>query len=300
MYRETGAIELSHPPGPSRTVRTTTAANKVKRWLNAKKKKSVRILARKLHVGRESVRKIIKLDLLCKPYKVCKQPKLTEGHKIRRVQFSNWIRNNFKKSDTSRIVFSDEKLFSVDGVWNRQNERVWAVNREAANQVGGLRGVSKFPGKIMVWLAACASGISKVVFLESGTINQDKYIEEVLPVARRFGNKQLGTHWWFQQDGARAHTAARSQNWCKENLPNFIEKDRWPANSPDLNPLDYSIWNEIVQGMNWDRVECKESLKAQIMLSVKKIRPQVVLDSCTSFYTRVRRVATSDGSYLQK
>ena len=175
MYRETGAIELSHPPGPSRTVRTTTAANKVKRWLNAKKKKSVRILARKLHVGRESVRKIIKLDLLCKPYKVCKQPKLTEGHKIRRVQFSNWIRNNFKKSDTSRIVFSDEKLFSVDGVWNRQNERVWAVNREAANQVGGLRGVSKFPGKIMVWLAACASGISKVVFLESGTINQDKY-----------------------------------------------------------------------------------------------------------------------------
>lgn len=177
MYRETGAIELSHPPGPSRTVRTTTAANKVKRWLNAKRKKSVRILARKLHVGRESVRKIIKLDLLCKPYKVCKQPKLTEGHKIRRVQFSNWIRNNFKKSDTSRIK---------------------------------------------------------------------------------------------------------------------VELSR------DLNPLDYSIWNEIVQGMNWDRVECKESLKAQIMLSVKKIRPQVVLDSCTSFYTRVRRVATSDGSYLQK
>ena len=131
-----------------------------------------------------------------------------------------------------------ESCFPTDGVWNRQNERVWAVNREAANQV--------------------------------------------------------------QQDGARAHTAARSQNWCKENLPNFIEKDRWPANSPDLNPLDYSIWNEIVQGMNWDRVECKESLKAQIMLSVKKIRPQVVLDSCTSFYTRVRRVATSDGSYLQK
>ena len=232
LYNETGTIELSHPPGPSRTVRTKATVNKVKRWLNAKRKKSVRILARKLNVGRESV-------------------------------------------------------------------RVW-VSREAANEMGGLRGISKFPGKIMVWLAVCASGVSKVVFLESGTVNQDKYITDVLPVARRFGNGQLGNDWWFQQDGARAHTAARTQNWCKENLPNFIEKDRWPANSPDLNPLDYSIWNEIVQGMNWDRVECKESLKAQIVLSVKKIRPQVVLDSCSSFYTRIRRLAVSDGRYLQK
>ena len=64
-----------------------------------------------------------------------------------------------------------------------------------------------------------------------------------------------------------------------------------PANSPDLNPLDYSIWNEIVQGMNWDKVECKEWLKAQILLSVNKVRAQVVLDSCSSFYTRSRRLA---------
>lgn len=129
LYNETGAIELSHPPGPSRTVRTTAAVKKVKRWLNGKRKKSVRILARKLNVGRESVRKIIKLNLLCKPYKVCKQPKLTDGHKIRRVQFANWIKNNFSKAQTNRIEFSDEKLFSVDGVWNRQNERIWAVSR---------------------------------------------------------------------------------------------------------------------------------------------------------------------------
>ena len=152
----------------------------------------------------------------------------------------------------------------------------------------------------MVWLGVCANGVSKVVFLESGTVNQDTYINEVLPVAKKFGNKQFGNDWCFEQDGARAHTAARSQNWCRENLPNFIEKDRWPANSPDLNPLDYSIWNEIVQGMNWDKVECKESLKAQILLSVKKIRPQVVLDSCSSFYTRIRSLVQSDGSYLRE
>ena len=154
----------------------------------------------------------------------------------------------------------------------------------------------------MVWLGACVNGVSKVVFLENGTVNQETYISEVLPVAKRFGSKHYGTDWWFQlqQNGARAHTAAASQNWCKENLPNFIEKDRWPANSPDLNPLNYSVWNDIVQGMNWDKFECKESLKREILLSVRKIRGQVVLDSCSSFYTRIRRLAVSDGGYMSK
>lgn len=300
QYSETGSIELSHSTGRRRSARTKAAIKKVKQWGKGKSRKSVRIFARKLNVSRESVRRIMKHDLQCKPYKVYKQPKLTEDHKRRRVQFANWIRNNFKKSQAKRIVFSDEKLFSVDGVWNRQNERIWAVSREEANEKGGLRGVSKFPGKIMVWLGACANGVSKVVFLEDGTVNHEKYISEVLPVAKRFGNTHFGNDWWFQQDGARAHTVAASQNRCKENLPNHIEKDRWPANSPDLNPLDYSVWNEIVQGMNWDAVGCKESLKRQILLSVRKIRHEVVLDSCSSFYTRIRRLAVSDGGYMRK
>ena len=79
------------------------------KWLNGKRKKSVRILARKLNVlnvGRESVRLIIKLNLLCKPYKVYEQPKLTDGHKIRRVQFENWIKNNFSKAQRNRIESS--------------------------------------------------------------------------------------------------------------------------------------------------------------------------------------------------
>jgi transposase len=139
MYRDTGAIELSHPPGRTRSVRTKATVKRAKQLLKGKSKKSVRILARKLNVNRESVRRVIKHDLLCKPYKVYKQPKLTDDHKRRRVQFSNWVRNNLKKSQTNRIVFSDEKLFSVDGVWNNQNERIWAVSREVANESGGLR-----------------------------------------------------------------------------------------------------------------------------------------------------------------
>ena len=37
-----------------------------------------------------------------------------------------------------------------------------------------------------------------------------------------------------------AHTSRTTQDWCVNNLNNlFLPKERWPANSPDLNQLDY-------------------------------------------------------------
>ena len=35
------------------------------------------------------------------------------------------------------------------------------------------------------------------------------------------------------------------KNWYKENLADFWPKHLWPASSPDLNPLDFSIWSVV-------------------------------------------------------
>ena len=43
------------------------------------------------------------------------------------------------------------------------------------------------------------------------------------------------------QNGAPAHTTKSTQNWCKRNLPNFIEKPGWPTNSPDVSPVE-NLW----------------------------------------------------------
>src|SRR6218665_2487602 len=45
----------------------------------------------------------------------------------------------------------------------------------------------------------------------------------------------------FQREGAPAHTARVTQEWLHANCPEIIEKDRWPPNSPDLNPLDNHV-----------------------------------------------------------
>ncbi|EYC20973.1 hypothetical protein Y032_0020g162 [Ancylostoma ceylanicum] len=48
--------------------------------------------------------------------------------------------------------------------------------------------------------------------------------------------------WILQQDGTPAHRSTSTQDWCLANLPDFISASEWPANSPDLNVLDFSIW----------------------------------------------------------
>jgi len=42
----------------------------------------------------------------------------------------------------------------------------------------------------------------------------------------------------WKLDGAPSHTAKLAQNWIATNCSDFISKDEWPPNSPDLNSLD--------------------------------------------------------------
>ncbi|CAF3970916.1 unnamed protein product, partial [Rotaria magnacalcarata] len=59
------------------------------------------------------------------------------------------------------------------------------------------------------------------------------------------------------KDDAKPHTHRLTQEWCAENFPDFNSKERWPPNSPDLCPLDYSLWNDLGQCMNWNRTKTK-------------------------------------------
>ena len=82
---------------------------------------SYRKIARDLRISRTSAQTIIKDDLKLKSYRIKIQPKISEDQKVKRLKFANWIRTNFRKEDTLRFLFSDEKMFDIDGVYNSQN-----------------------------------------------------------------------------------------------------------------------------------------------------------------------------------
>ena len=298
MITETGSINLSKSPGRPRTARTKIAINKVKQQLRSKKNVSTRKLSKRLDLSRTSVRRILKDELNCYPYKKIIEPALTDEHIAKRKKFANWIRTNFKKQETMKILFSDEKMFYIEDVYDYQNDRIWAVDRVTAKNNGGIKKQRKFPQKVMVWMGACSKGLTPLVIFDKGTVDHARYIKEVLPVALKYGNKVFGNVWTFQQDGARPHTHHLTQQWCKENFPSFICKDHWPPNSPYLNPLDYSIWNEFAQAIDWNKVTSRATLIKELKRAVKKIRQEVILESCHSWTKRLYRLKKNNGCYL--
>jgi transposase len=296
---KTGSIHLSHPPGRPRTARTKANISKVKHRLSQKKRVSTRLLAADMSISRTSVRRILHEDLGCFPYKKIKQPKLIDLQKRKRVKFANWVLNHYNKEDTKKWLFTDEKYFDLDGVYNVQNDREWAVSREEADKQGGIHQKTKFPTKVMVWLGVCAEGLTVPVIVENGTMDAERYINDVLPIALKSGNKMLGNNWTYQQDGAKPHTHHLTQKWCADHFPEFISKDRWPPNSPDLCPLDYSLWNELAESMDWNQITTKATLIDQIKHSVKKIKKEKILHSVHDFTVRLRLIQKNGGDYIR-
>jgi len=55
----------------------------------------------------------------------------------------------------------------------------------------------------------------------------------------------------FMQDSAPSHRAKATQNYClRNNVPDFTSSLEWTPHSPDLNPLDYSVW-DILQELGY-------------------------------------------------
>ena len=75
------------------------------------------------------------------------------------------------------------------------------------------------------------------MIFESGTLDHNRYIKDVLPVALKYDNDMFGNFWAFQQDDAKSHFYLKSQEWCVNKFSSFIDKDHWPENSPNFNPL---------------------------------------------------------------
>ena len=63
-----------------------------------------------------------------------------------------------------------------------------------------------------------------------------------------------GGYFTFQQDSAPVHRARETIVLLSWETPNFISPQLWPANSPDLNPVDYQIWSVLKERVYRSRI----------------------------------------------
>lgn len=86
-----------------------------------------------------------------------------------------------------------------------RNERMRTINCFDANEKDDVMQKRKFSYRVMAWLGAFSKGITPLVILDEGTVDDICCIKNVLPVVLKYGNQVFGDHWIFQQYGANSH-----------------------------------------------------------------------------------------------
>jgi hypothetical protein len=168
-------------------------------------------------------------------------------------------------------------------VHNCQNDRSWSAEAPGPSSIIKHH---QNPQAVMVWGGICASGKKPLVIVNEGVkINKEYYQSKileavVLPWAQQhFGNQQ----WTFQQDSALVRKVKTTQKWCRAHFPDFISSTEWPLYSPDLNPMDYSIWSILEARAFAKPHKSLELLKQSLLREWDRMSAEVVRRMAENF-----------------
>lgn len=175
-----------------------------------------------------------------------KKPFVSKKHALARV---SWCEKYKEKTiqDWNQVIFSDESSVEI-GKQSRQI-RVWRHTGERFNTECLTPTFKSGRKSVMVW--GCFAGGIKgpLIFCDENKegnekINSNTYIRILSSHLYPFQHtvcELTGRDAIFQQDNAPIHTAKITKNWLKKNKIMIID---WPANSPDLNPIE-NIWKQL-------------------------------------------------------
>src|SRR6218665_3101396 len=107
-----------------------------------------------------------------------------------------------------------------------------------------LKGRKHFSQSVMLSVAVSKLGKSAPFFVApKAKVDSAYYCDEVLARGLLPDIRQLSgaNDYIFQQDGAPSHRSRHTVSYLKANVPEFIEPENCPPNSPDLNLDDYSF-----------------------------------------------------------
>ena len=150
----------------------------------------------------------------------------------------------------------------------------------------------------MIWGYMGWNGVGKLVEVQ-GKMNAEQYCEILEDgLVESFEKLEIEEEERiFQQDNNPKHTSKRAQKWFEDNN---IQVPEWPAQSPDLNPIEH-LWEHLKyqllkydtppKGVHklWDRLEEEWD----------KISPEVCQNLIESMPRRIKAIIKANGGHTK-
>jgi inhibitor of nuclear factor kappa-B kinase subunit alpha len=153
----------------------------------------------------------------------------------------------------------------------------------------------------MVSVAVSKLGMTELFFVDPGTKINGQYYRDILLSQQLLPAIGViaGDVFVFQQDNAPAHRARETVALLQRATPDFIEPTMCPANSPDLNPVDYKVWGWMQDRVYRQPVADLTQLKERI-LQVWSVMPQNIIDEAISDWRkRLRACVEAEGGHFE-
>jgi len=262
----------------------------------------MRQLAKDHGMNRESMRRLVKRDLGFRAFKMKTVQLLTNDQKKKRLDRSKTLRRRYTHGAHQRILFSDEKIFTIEQFLNNQNDRILARRSDEVDKDVKNVARTQKPKQVMVWAGFIGNQRLPLVFVPDGVkLNAHSYIQHILEGVVKPWTLMHPPHtnFDFQQDGAPSHMANMTQDWLRDNLPGFIEKTAWPPSSLDLNPLDFSLWSILESKVCASPHRNLDSLKRDLQREWERIPGDILRKSTNSFYSRLLLCIKAKGGHFE-
>lgn len=301
-FKETGDVVDRQRAGRPRSARTKNVVKAIRSRIDRCPLRKQKIIAREMNIAPRTVSRIIRDDLHLRAYKRSTGHLLTEKLKAIRYERSKKLKRLHGKSGYKNILFTDEKIFTIEEKFNKQNDRIYARSSNEAKQKVPVVQRGHHPSSIMVWWGVSWHGVTPIHFCETGVKTSAKVYENTVleHVVKPLNNTLFnGVEWIFQQDSAPAHKAKSTQKWLQDNIPGFIAASDWPSGSPDLNPLDYELWDILEQMACRKSHKNLESLKKSIQQAAAKIPLETVRACIARWPERLSLCIANKGGHFE-
>ena len=214
---------------------------------------------------------------------------------------SKSLLKRFATFGLDQVLFSDKKIFTVEEVPNSQNDRILSQSISTIHdKFRYVKRVQK-PLSVMVWAGVSAVGRTPLVFVPPGVkINaltyQDLILKPFLEDLERimFNNKPfLST-----RSCPRPHCKKYSRV-LRTEVPSYISKLEWPPSSPDLNPLDFSLWSILESRDCSNFAQESGRFKEDSMQRMGPYSPGNLATAVEAVPRRLREIIKKRGGYIE-